>query len=338
MRNTYLNFQQPKSLPFFFTLLMILLLTACQKEQANELEGLEKTSIEETTDEEEKVPGGDITKELILESTVTSEGASSRSATYLMYTGTFSVGQFNWRNFYYTRPSLPDPNVWRVEVTIRPISGNPNLYLYGYDQDLGNPWRYIRRSTNPGLADDKVSFRETGMKAGEERMYMSVYGATAATFEITIAAVTVDCEEYPAADTWVTLEYNPVCGCNGVEFPNPSSARVAGLTSWTVGPCGPAIDGFWRNVDANTRGITKMKIENNSQSVHIYGSCFPTDCDWGKEPLTYDGRCYNAKYEHGFATRFIKLHLENNGRVRMEIKNDYHDTRPDRTDVYYFEE
>lgn len=35
----------------------------------------------------------------------------------------------------------------------------------------------------------------------------------------------------------VTLEYMPVCGCNDVTYPNPSTAQANGVTSWTNGPC-----------------------------------------------------------------------------------------------------
>ena len=335
MRKIPFNFQPTKSLPTFFAVLMILLLSACQKENLNDLAQLEESPTQEIIVDEDKIPTGDIELNLVFDPKTNIESANSRSATYLMYSGTFAVGQFNWRNFYYTRPQLPDPNVWRVEVTIRPLSGNPNLYIYGYDQDLVNPWRYIRSSTNPGMANDKTSYRETGMKGDEERLYMSIYGATNASFEIIIAAVTVDCEEYPTADQWVTLEYNPVCGCNGVEYPNPSSARVAGVTSWTVGACA-SINGLWTNTDADTRGITKMIISDNAQTLQLFGSCSPSDCDWGTTELTFDGTCYVATYEHGFATRYIKLHEGADRFIQMTIRHDYHDSRTDKTKIYYF--
>jgi hypothetical protein len=41
--------------------------------------------------------------------------------------------------------------------------------------------------------------------------------------------------------------------------------------------------GRWTNVDPNTRGITTMEIgvTGASASVHAWGKCTPTDCDWG---------------------------------------------------------
>jgi hypothetical protein len=41
--------------------------------------------------------------------------------------------------------------------------------------------------------------------------------------------------------------------------------------------------GTWKNVDPNTRGITTLDINvsGTTVNVHAWGSCTPSDCDWG---------------------------------------------------------
>ncbi|MCM5663055.1 Kazal-type serine protease inhibitor family protein [Galbibacter mesophilus] len=34
-----------------------------------------------------------------------------------------------------------------------------------------------------------------------------------------------------------TMEYNPVCGCNGTNYSNPCQARRSGVVSWSKGAC-----------------------------------------------------------------------------------------------------
>ena len=46
-----------------------------------------------------------------------------------------------------------------------------------------------------------------------------------------------DCEEIRKENCPVTFELNPVCGCNGVTYPNPSTALCNNIDDYTMGEC-----------------------------------------------------------------------------------------------------
>ncbi len=101
----------------------------------------------------------------------------------------------------------------------------------------------------------------------------------------------------------------------------------------------PNLDGYWVNEDKNTRGITKVTISSNTTSMKAWGSCHPTDCEWGSTSVSNGGTRYVANYDQGFVRRniFMKMVTVNGvKKLRLLVYSYYRDNRPDRKDVYYF--
>lgn len=339
MKKITLNFQKPNFASFIATLLLVGLMTACQKENIQEMpvEQSTKTEREKNTPYTRTTKGAETVLLDLERPNATS--ATSRSATTLKYQAIFKVKQGEYFDLFYPKDQLPDSTIWKVEVEVRPISGDPDLFIFGYDQDeLYLPFRPIRSSELAGTATEKTSYRGSDIKAAEEEAYMSVYGWTAAEFEVSVYFTTVDCIEYPVIEPIVTLELVPVCGCDGYEYPNASSAFASGITSWTEGSCNPIIDGTWVNIDVLTDDITRMIISNDAQTIRVFGSCNPTDCDWEEEALIFVENHYSAVYDHGFAISFIEVYEQDNDQLKMEILTKYEDDRPDQTEIHYFEE
>jgi hypothetical protein len=79
--------------------------------------------------------------------------------------------------------------------------------------------------------------------------------------------------------------------------------------------------GDWTNVDSNTAGITTLSISvsGTSASIHAWGKCHPTDCDWGdvqavafapdvSSDLASQAQALTALFDAGFSetTLFIR--------------------------------
>src|SRR4051812_28360278 len=48
------------------------------------------------------------------------------------------------------------------------------------------------------------------------------------------------------------------------------------------------LEGRWKNVDPETRGLTTLDVTGDGDrvKVHAWGKCDPTDCDWGTVDAT----------------------------------------------------
>lgn len=108
-----------------------------------------------------------------------------------------------------------------------------------------------------------------------------------------------------------------------------AALAVAGLATSAFADVGDFI-GSWNNADPNTAGITHVVINpagGNRVSVHVFGSCHPSDCDWG----TVVGHSYAdsvgapevrsvvATFNSGFSTDQVVLRKGPGHTLRMDL-------------------
>ncbi len=88
-----------------------------------------------------------------------------------------------------------------------------------------------------------------------------------------------------------------------------------------------AFVGTWVNDDANTGGMTRLIIgmEGNTLTVHGYGKCHPSDCDWGKITASYTGNPFRAVYKQGFKTDTLTIKLVSKNALHVHSTNIFHD-------------
>jgi hypothetical protein len=89
---------------------------------------------------------------------------------------------------------------------------------------------------------------------------------------------------------YCTLEYNPVCGCNGVEYPNPCFAQIDGVQYWDSGSCDEQCQGpenpylYCTNEIAWVCGCDGQTYANSCYAERAgindwtYGQCNNTPC------------------------------------------------------------
>jgi hypothetical protein len=109
--------------------------------------------------------------------------------------------------------------------------------------------------------------------------------------------------------------------------------------------------GFWKNVDPNTGGITKLNIKVNGTSVtvHAWGKCHPTDCDMGTvkaiayapkvtSHLTSEAIALTAIFKKSFAQTLMVIRPYSKGRLRVSIFDHFTDNskRTDFTNTFIF--
>ncbi|HSF43247.1 MAG TPA: hypothetical protein VLT87_25830 [Thermoanaerobaculia bacterium] len=96
--------------------------------------------------------------------------------------------------------------------------------------------------------------------------------------------------------------------------------------------------GEWINVDAETRGMTRVEIavaDDGSLTLHGFGKCHPTDCDWGVTPAQLGPEDLVGTYDFGWKKTVLTLRRSGD-QLFARVLDDYSesDGRTDRTTDY----
>lgn len=99
--------------------------------------------------------------------------------------------------------------------------------------------------------------------------------------------------------------------------------------------------GLWRNVDTNTRGITRLSIEVTGPraKLHTWAACRPKECDWGAVTARLGAdKKLKAYYQNSFSERILVLTKTGAADLKVEMLTRYTDNsgRPNRTAIYRF--
>jgi len=91
------------------------------------------------------------------------------------------------------------------------------------------------------------------------------------------------------------------------------------------------LSGVWQNKDSQTPGNTKLEIRQHGDkvTVHAWGKCHPTDCDWGEETGTLRKNTAFLVWDQGFVVRKMTLTLQGND-LTVVTDSTYRDDRPRR--------
>jgi hypothetical protein len=75
-----------------------------------------------------------------------------------------------------------------------------------------------------------------------------------------------------------------------------------------IGPLASDWVGTWTNANAGTSNITKIIITsaNDQLTLHPFGKCAPTDCDWGTQTFAYANPLVTSGFPHALVVTFIR--------------------------------
>ena len=97
------------------------------------------------------------------------------------------------------------------------------------------------------------------------------------------------------------------------------------------------LSGVWRNDNPQTRGITKLEVQQTGETVFVraWATCLPQPCDWGTQKGVVGSNSASISWDQGFVLRKMIL-TPDAGRLRMVLDSVYRDSRSPRRAEEYF--
>jgi hypothetical protein len=120
-------------------------------------------------------------------------------------------------------------------------------------------------------------------------------------------------------------------------FPSPTNAANEARPEEESSPAAQFV-GQWENEDPGNAHVARAKIEllnEDEISVHMWGACTPTDCDWGEETIDIsdaNDEVLTIAWTTSFSEISQELSVLPDGRLVVTTHTHYTDDsgRPDR--------
>lgn len=120
------------------------------------------------------------------------------------------------------------------------------------------------------------------------------------------------------------------------------SSLLALIATFLFGqaPTPDPLVGSWFNQNLQTGRLTQVVVRRDDARtlVHAWGSCQPSDCDWGETAAAQWNGITVVNWDHGFATERTQLIPQPDGRLLVVTKAEYRDGsgREDRGSAEFF--
>jgi hypothetical protein len=104
---------------------------------------------------------------------------------------------------------------------------------------------------------------------------------------------------------------------------------------------GPGVEsrlfGMWKNSNPQTRGITRLEVQQNGDlvAVRAWAACSPHDCEWGTNQGFMSGESASITWDQGAVQRKMALSPDGS-RLRMVLDSVYRDNRAPQHGLEYF--